>query len=115
LSANTVCRQNADYVCGLLANIVSRPDILLISKFKTPFCVDEVCASCKFLLNERRRQINRTGDSLLEDLKLENGAGFRKFGRITSIDFEAATYYMLQNIKLHCIVVWPYFEHLPRR
>jgi hypothetical protein len=78
-------------------------------------CVDEICASCKFTLNERRRQRNRIGDNLLEDLKLEDGASFRNFGRITNIAFEAAINDMLQNIKLQCIVAWPYFEHLPRR
>jgi hypothetical protein len=44
LSANTVCKQFADYICGLSANTVSRPDIPLVSQFKTLCRVAGICA-----------------------------------------------------------------------
>jgi hypothetical protein len=52
LSADNVFKLFADYVCGLLANTLSRPDFPLISQFKTSCRVSGICAGKIFMLNE---------------------------------------------------------------
>jgi hypothetical protein len=65
-------------------------------------CVGGICAAYVFLLNERRRRRNQRrwwtrhflnegtwyGENILAYLKLEDGAGFRNFVRMTVSDFE---------------------------
>jgi hypothetical protein len=64
-------------------------------------CVAGVCTAHVFLVHERRRRRNlrrwwtrhflnkdtRYGENLLADFKLEDGAGFRNFVKMTPSDF----------------------------
>jgi hypothetical protein len=101
LSANSVCRQFADYICRLSPNTLSSPEIPLISQFKTSCGVMEFAlALCLF--NERRRRRKsrwwwtrhflkegtRYGNKHLVDLKVEDGADFRNFVKMTQTDIK---------------------------
>jgi hypothetical protein len=80
MSANTVFRQFADYVCGLSANTVPRPHIPLISQFKTSRRASLISVGCIFLLNERWRLRNRrrwwTGHFLKEGTRYRDNQSF---------------------------------------
>jgi hypothetical protein len=124
-------RQFADYACGLSANTASRPDIPLISQFRILCCVAGICAGYVFLLHERWRRRHRRlwwarhflkdranyGDNILADLKVEDGAGFRTFVRMTPTDSEV----LLQMIGCKIssfsvgILACPHSEHLLER
>jgi hypothetical protein len=93
LSSDCVCRQFAYYVCELSSNTVSRPGIPLISQLKiscVEFALDISVYFCwiKDSDVDGLKEGAMYGVNLLSDFKVEDGAGFRNFVRMSPIDFE---------------------------